>query len=61
VIVAVRCTGTNVRWPARWASRHSTQNAELLRHPANAIAAERADREADRLLLDAATLAEIGA
>jgi hypothetical protein len=36
-------------------------NAELLRHAAGEIAAEWADREAARLLLDAATVAEIGA
>jgi hypothetical protein len=36
-------------------------NAELLRLAANGIAAEWTDREAARLLLDAATLAEIGA
>jgi hypothetical protein len=35
-------------------------NAELLRHAANATASEWTDREAARLLLDAATLAEIG-
>jgi hypothetical protein len=36
-------------------------NVELLRQAANEIAAEWTDREAARLLLDAATLAEIGA
>jgi hypothetical protein len=36
-------------------------DAELLRHAANEVAAEWADREAARLLLDAATVAEIGA
>ena len=36
-------------------------DAELLRQAANGIAAEWADREAARLLLDAATVAEIGA
>ena len=36
-------------------------DAELLRGAANGVAAEWADREAARLLLDAATLAEIGA
>jgi hypothetical protein len=36
-------------------------NAELLRQAAHEIAAEWTDREAARLLLDAATLAEIGA
>jgi hypothetical protein len=36
-------------------------DAELLRQAANQVAAEWADREAARLLLDAATLAEIGA
>jgi hypothetical protein len=36
-------------------------DAELLRHAANAVAAEWADGEAARLLLDAATTAEMGA
>ena len=36
-------------------------DAELLRQAANEVAAEWADREAARLLLDAATVAEIGA
>ena len=36
-------------------------NAKLLRHAANEIASEWTDREAARSLLDAATLAEIGA
>jgi hypothetical protein len=36
-------------------------DAELLREAANQIAAEWADREAARLPLDAATVAEIGA
>jgi hypothetical protein len=36
-------------------------NVELLRQAANEVAAEWTDREAARLLLDAATLAEIGA
>ena len=36
-------------------------NAELLREAANETATEWTDREAARLLLDAATLAEIGA
>jgi hypothetical protein len=36
-------------------------DAELLRQAANATATEWTDREAARLLLDAATLAEIGA
>ena len=35
-------------------------DAELLRGAANGVAAEWADREAARLLLDAATVAEIG-
>ena len=36
-------------------------DAELLHQAANGIATEWADREAARLLLDAATVAEIGA
>jgi hypothetical protein len=36
-------------------------DAELLRQAANQVATEWADREAARLPLDAATLAEIGA
>jgi len=36
-------------------------DAELLRQAANGIAAEWADQEAAHLLLDAATVAEIGA
>ena len=36
-------------------------DAELLRQAANETATEWTDREAARLLLDAATLAEIGA
>jgi hypothetical protein len=36
-------------------------NGELLRQAANQVVSEWADREAARLLLDAATLAEIGA
>jgi len=36
-------------------------NVELLRQAANEIAAEWTDREAARLLLDAAIIAEIGA
>jgi hypothetical protein len=36
-------------------------DAELLRQAANGVAAEWADPEAGRLLLDAATVAEIGA
>jgi hypothetical protein len=35
-------------------------NVELLRQAANQVATEWTDREAARLLLDAATLAEIG-
>jgi hypothetical protein len=36
-------------------------NVELLRQAANQVAAEWTDQETARLLLDAATLAEIGA
>jgi hypothetical protein len=36
-------------------------DAELLRQAANQVATEWTDREAARLLLDAATLTEIGA
>jgi hypothetical protein len=36
------------------------ENAELLRLAASEVAAEWVDREAARLLLDAATVAEIG-
>ena len=36
-------------------------DADLLRQAANGVATEWADREAARLLLDAATVAEIGA
>jgi hypothetical protein len=36
-------------------------NAELLRQAANAVASEWTDQKAARLLLDAVTLAEIGA
>jgi hypothetical protein len=44
-----------------WLAGLADVNAELLRQVATETAAEWADREGARLLLDAATVAEIGA